>query len=916
MCAVLRMPVMDCVGFYGYEPASLAIAEHEQRILRVMFRTPLEEFWLRWPFLLMAAIDAALKSLPWSANTIRSRSNVEYLATSSPQPYLFSANTLIPSSSASHTVQFGDMSEAQERQPLLCAQDIEATEVYPIIQMIRFVRGFDFDILSTAYRLVDHIGCHDTPLTYESMASPDLMYSLVRPLREKYSAIQQRGNMSVVFCLLINRVYFFRDRHLNTAPLSRSRAALCEILAIHALSQHAGNMLELALAITTSWPEEREDDLEDRVGNAIEMAILGQAKRFIKSSACQKVIDGIWSGKIVYQADSSRSILSDTYKRNPIHFYDPYRAPLLDHYRLKVPAIRSVLEYLNFLVLFIFFVIALEFNERDKLNASELVFMIYALGFTLEKIAAMQEHGIKVYFKGTWNGFDLAFVTLYCTYAIMRIVGVYNHRPWARETGVDCLALVAVLMFPRLVFVTFKNNVMVLSLRAMIVQFVILMLIAAFCFCGFMYAIWTLGKGSGFSAGQIAWWMIDLWFGLDASLFENASAFHPVFGPLLMITYACLSNTLLLTVLVSILSHTFSTINDDAVAEAMFRRAVSTIEGVKADSLFSYQPPVNLVALCVMLPASYILTPRWFHKVNVFMIRLTSFPILLFIAFYERQAKRSGSFTFYETVSAAAEKLFDTLPRHLKRLTFFEGLTGPDADIDAIFELDEEFGDSALDMEETTHISAMQAANRRRLSQVSRRRPSHGSQNGAPPTSHTPPASPGKAEQSPAGSSTIPLPRQRVHSIVNRGLELAQSASSPLAQIFQPLVMDDDGPEEQQQDGANVVSYGPVTRRRLSSMHAFNQRRPTTESVPSSNANTDHAQSTALRRFPSATARMVASPLSESTDERREPQETAEQIEEEVHPTATVWEKRFDNIEERQKRIEDLLVQLSHSMQR
>ena len=53
----------------------------------------------------------------------------------------------------------------------------------------------------------------------------------------------------------------------------------------------------------------------------------------------------------------------------------------------------------------------------------------------------------------------------------------------------------------------------------------------------------------------------------------------------------------------------------------MFRRAVSTIEGVKADALFSYQPPLNLFALVIMLPASYILSPRWFHKVNVFMIR-------------------------------------------------------------------------------------------------------------------------------------------------------------------------------------------------------------------------------------------------------------------------------------------------------
>lgn len=83
--------------------------------------------------------------------------------------------------------------------------------------------------------------------------------------------------------------------------------------------------------------------------------------------------------------------------------------------------------------------------------------------------------------------------------------------------------------------------------------------------------------------------------------------------------------------------------------------------------------------------------------------RLTNFPILLSISLYERQAKLSGAYTFYETVSAAADKVFDTLPRAFKRLSeysfihwgvdvhsiaaFFEGLTGPDADIDAVSEL-------------------------------------------------------------------------------------------------------------------------------------------------------------------------------------------------------------------------------------
>jgi hypothetical protein len=33
-------------------------------------------------------------------------------------------------------------------------------------------------------------------------------------------------------------------------------------------------------------------------------------------------------------------------------------------------------------------------NERDTINTAEILFMAYALGFTLEKVAAMQEHGI------------------------------------------------------------------------------------------------------------------------------------------------------------------------------------------------------------------------------------------------------------------------------------------------------------------------------------------------------------------------------------------------------------------------------------------------------------------------------------------------------------------------------------------
>ncbi|KAF9045820.1 hypothetical protein BDZ89DRAFT_1058779 [Hymenopellis radicata] len=816
------------------------------------------------------------------------------------------------------------MSESrQESQPLLSARDVDATEVYPIIHTIR----------------CDIITFIDTPLTYEALTAPDLTYTLIRPLFEKYTALQHAGNMSVVFCLLINRVHFQSDQNIASSSVSRTRAELCEILAIRLLREYGNNMFDLALTLTTSWhvysgadPEvmqmarEEREDLEERVGNAIEMAILGKAKRFIKSSSCQKVIDGIWTGKCVYQATSSHSILSDTYKRTPIHFYDPHKAPLLDHYRLKVPSIRAVLEYTNFLILFVLFVVAIEMNSLDELNTAEIIFMVYALGFALEKVAAMQEHGLHVYFKGTWNGFDLAFVTTYLIYAVLRLYGIYYDSYWARTTGIDCLALIACLMFPRLAFVTLKNNLMVLSLRAMMMQFVVLMLIAAFCFCGFLYALWTLSRNeASYTIGTIAWWMLDLWFGLDASGFEKATRFHPVFGPILMVTYACLSNTLLLTVLVSILSNTFATINEDAAAEVMFRRAVSTIEGVKADSLFSYQPPINLIAVCIMLPLSYILTPRWFHKVNVFMIRLTSFPTLLLIALYEREAMKNGTTGFYATISVAAEKVYDTLPRGFtKRIAFFEGLGGADADIDAIFEIEEDLDTSALDTaDDAAHARHSVAEYQRRNSPFSSPTRRHQSQPTQTPQLHAhfePQIPPSQQQQAPPSPSTpFAIPRARVNSVMSRTMEAAQSFTSPLAQIFQPLVVDDEPAAlDTQPPPQSMVSFGPASRRRLSSMH--HHRRGTTDGggghspphkpMPNKEGG---GIGLGLKRFPG----IISDALSESPPTMSTSPlsvRTAMQIKEGEENSAGS-DQRIDDIEQRQRRMEKLLEKIAASLQ-
>ncbi|KIJ55272.1 hypothetical protein M422DRAFT_23881 [Sphaerobolus stellatus SS14] len=804
--------------------------------------------------------------------------------------------------------------DRDENTPLLqCSNDVETTFVYPIIHAIR----------------KDVIIYIDNPLSYEAMLNPDILYTLVIPLEDKYARLQRDGNLSIVFCFLINRVHFTRDQSFSTISLSQSRAALCEILATRLLRYHADDMLELTTVLTTSWrlfagasPEvlkradqEEDMDVEDSAGNAIEMAILGQAKRFIKSSPCQKIIDGIWSGKCVYQADSPYSFISDTYKRTPVHIYNPHTAPLLDHYRLKVPAVRSVLEYINFVILFVLFVVALEYSETDHINFAEILFMVYALGFSLEKLASIQEHGIRVYVTGTWNGFDVLFISVYGTYLGLRLYGITQDNPWALSAGMDCLALAACLIFPRLAFVTLSNNLMILSLRSMFTEFAILMVIATFCFAGFLYALWTLSRnGPGFTSSQIAWWMIDLFFGLDASGFDRSSMFHPVFGPVLMVSFACLSNTLLLTVLVSILSHTFSTISADAAAEAMYRRAVSTIEGVKADALFSYQPPLNLFALVVMLPASYIFTPRWFHKVNVFMIRLTSFPILLAISLYERHKAEAGAFTFYEHVSMGVERVFDMLPKPLKRISIFERFAGPGAEIDAVFDIEDELAnenDDGFDM-------LMQTTSPRKARRVSNSfagggRPRRSSLVGGS-------AIGGSGRTTPTEAPYPPRRRAMSHRLSG------VAESSPLAQIFTPLPAEEGHGILQgtalsltppHGTGTNIlnipenISYGPVSRRRLASIPHRAPSFPTNAMQPFPTGTEQHSSRT-LRRA-------VSGPNTDTSGELTPPAEPRPKSVTQVVSESEMMggsdqvqlERRLARIEQIQVRMENLLLQLN-----
>ena len=357
----------------------------------------------------------------------------------------------------------------------------------------------------------------------------------------------------------------------------------------------------------------------------------------MSSSACQKVVKAIQKGRIVYTPSSPFDLLPDRYDLRPISLYEPRKAPLLNHYRLIVPRIRNILEVCQFVLLLVFYVLVMVNRDPAQFDfdAYEIVFCFYTFGWVLDQFASILEHGWRLYTRNLWSFLDVAFAVVYGIYLVLRLYSVGTGNVGISRQALDILSMGAPILVPRLAFSLFSENMLFVSIRAMMADFSVLSLLAVWCSAGFLLAMTWLSRGL-FRPSTISKWMLWVWFAMDGTGIERSGELHWLLGPTLMIAFAFLGNTLFLTILVAMLSNTFSKIVSDATVENHYRRAVMTFAAVKSDAFFAYQPPFNILALCLMLPLKFLVSPRYFHKVNVAASRTLNAPLLLLIALYER----------------------------------------------------------------------------------------------------------------------------------------------------------------------------------------------------------------------------------------------------------------------------------------
>ena len=553
----------------------------------------------------------------------------------------------------------------------------------------------DLPVYSTIHRVRHEvINSIDDPYSIEQLRAPRINVAIVRPLVDR---LWDEKDVSIVYCLLVNKLQFLREQAFEAhQTINTTRALLCELVALKILRrfdednperegllllanilvaafepfQNAPREIKRVHSYATSW---NVQDRGSRIGKstALEIAIISESKIFLSAPACQMVMEAIYVGRVVYTPSSFIDIIPDHYKYKPITLYHPKKAPRLNQYRLMVPRTRNVLDICQFLTLMILYILTMEHRQSDKFTTYELLFCIYATGWSLDEFASILEHGWQCYTQNLWAFLDFIFIVIYAVYLALRLHNLATGDLRSGIPALDILSAGAPVLIPRLAFNLLSENMLFVSLRAMMADFTVLTVLAVWCFAGFLLSMMWLGEGDH-PPITISKWMLWVWFGLDGTGIQRSVDFHWLIGPILMVTFAFLGNTLFLTILVSMLSSTFSKIASNATAEIQYRRAVLTFEGVKSDAIFAYQPPFNILALCLLLPLKLILSPRWFHKINVTAVRTINAPLLLLISVYERR------------------RLWNARPLKIKtKLSFWDfSRFSVHADIQAVFDSD------------------------------------------------------------------------------------------------------------------------------------------------------------------------------------------------------------------------------------
>ncbi|KAJ3572922.1 hypothetical protein NPX13_g4881 [Xylaria arbuscula] len=546
--------------------------------------------------------------------------------------------------------------------PLFSASHLDSLPVYHVVHAIRI-------IVQTRT---------ETSLSWEQLRSPQVSQFLVKPMQQQIRT--QHFSRATLYALMANCLQFAKEGQLypGNAGVSTTRAKVCELLALKLLKEYSTRELIDALSYDfdplqgspRTPPMQNGRVPESRLktqfarSSTLEVAIRASAKHFVSHPLVVQQLEAIWNGAITfYSSHDNLHRIPTTLDRNrgdanartpllghqsfkehtsqlPTHeiplrrtvaLYDPRNASPLKLSRLRVPRYRFFLSTCSLFVMICLFLAVLA-QRSSVITSLELVFWFWSAGFMLDEVVGFNEQGFSLYIMSYWNIVDLGILLFLIIYYGMRLCGVFlvGSVRW-NEMAYEVLAVNAILLFPRIFSVLDHYpyfSQLLIAFRFMAEDLVALFVVILISCSGF-FVFFTLSKNDD-NAIDVAYQIFQILMGYTPAAWD-------------------------VTILITVLTNSFTAIASNAKEEHQFLFAVNTISMVKNDALFSYIAPANIVAW-VFIPLRYVMPIRQFVLLNRMVIKLTHWPILFLIFVYEKYYLASSIYEPTDLVEGSGRK--------------------------------------------------------------------------------------------------------------------------------------------------------------------------------------------------------------------------------------------------------------------
>ncbi|KAG6366412.1 hypothetical protein INS49_000589 [Diaporthe citri] len=436
----------------------------------------------------------------------------------------------------------------------------------------------------------------------------------------------------------------------NTALLAQSLAGTvnsAKQTLTNTGSKKRYQLLQSISRLTMSQEDDDEDEEEDPTKpfvtlNALEIAAVADAKRFLSQHVVQKIVTGIWNGDIVFWD----RLAVDSVKRP--RFYNKATADPFS--RLRVPKYLKSFEVIFFLIfLFLYYSVLVERNP-EKISVNEVLLYVWFLAFAYDELSEYVDAGSIFYATDIWNLFDIIMILIGFIFSVLRIVGLSKHDEKLIGSSFDVLALLALFMVPRVCSVLSLSpywGTLIPCLKEMGKDFVKFMVLVFIVYLGFL-TTFTLVARDTFTLPAMTMNLAKIFYGSSYIGFDIMKDIDPYFGPPLMFIFVTLSSILLMGSLTGMLSNSFSRVMSHAREEYLYVYSVYVLEASTSNRLTHFYPPFNLLALAIFRPLRLVLpSDNKFRAARILLLKATHLPIVGAIMLYELVKGKVASDEFY-----------------------------------------------------------------------------------------------------------------------------------------------------------------------------------------------------------------------------------------------------------------------------